>query len=236
VDSRRAIVCRSVTRDFETGAGTLKALNGVELDVRAGELTMLVGPSGCGKTTLLSIIAGLLRATSGDVSIFGHEITAMRGEELLRFRLGRIGVIFQHYNLLMGLTAAENVAMPLVAAGRPWPGALEAAREILGKLGMGDQAERLPRQLSGGQQQRVAIGRALVHGPQLLLCDEPTAALDGPSGQAVMRLLRELAVRPDRAAIIVTHDPRVYSFADRIAYMADGLVVQVEERRGQETV
>jgi putative ABC transport system ATP-binding protein len=236
VDSRRAIVCRSVTRDFETGAGTLKALNGVELDVRAGELTMLVGPSGCGKTTLLSIIAGLLRATSGDVSIFGHEITAMRGEELLRFRLGRIGFIFQHYNLLMGLTAAENVAMPLVAAGRPWPGALEAAREILGKLGMGDQAERLPRQLSGGQQQRVAIGRALVHGPQLLLCDEPTAALDGPSGQAVMRLLRELAVRPDRAAIIVTHDPRVYSFADRIAYMADGLVVQVEERRGQETV
>jgi putative ABC transport system ATP-binding protein len=228
------VECRQVIRDFDTGAGTLRVLRGVDFEARAGELTMLVGPSGCGKTTLISIIAGLLTATQGSVRAFGTDLTALQPESLLDFRLHRIGFIFQQYNLLTGLTAAENAAVPLIAAGLAWNDALKSAEAMLGQLGLGEHADKLPRQLSGGQQQRVAIARALVHGPQLLLCDEPTAALDSESGHAVMELLRNLAVRPDRAAIIVTHDPRVYPFADRIARMEDGLVSKVTENNTSE--
>lgn len=227
--SDTGVECHGVIRDFVTEAGTLRVLRGVDFAARAGELTMLVGPSGCGKTTLISIIAGLLSATEGTVEVFGQELTALGSNALLNFRLEHIGFIFQQYNLLMGLTTVENVAVPLVAAGRDWPQALQVAGEMLDRLGLGSHLDKLPRQLSGGQQQRVAIARALVHEPQLLLCDEPTAALDGHSGQTVMQLLRELAVRPDRAAIIVTHDPRVYPFADRIVQMEDGLITAVTE-------
>jgi putative ABC transport system ATP-binding protein len=227
--SDTGVECHGVIRDFVTEAGTLRVLRGVDFTARAGELTMLVGPSGCGKTTLISIIAGLLSATEGTVEVFGQELTALGSNTLLNFRLEHIGFIFQQYNLLMGLTTVENVAVPLVAAGRDWPEALQAAGEMLDRLGLGSHLDKFPRQLSGGQQQRVAIARALVHEPQLLLCDEPTAALDGHSGQTVMQLLRELAVRPDRAAIIVTHDPRVYPFADRIVQMEDGLITAVTE-------
>jgi putative ABC transport system ATP-binding protein len=147
---------------------------------------------------------------------------------LVPFRLKNIGFIFQQYNLLAGLSAAENVAVPLVASGWDWPQALAKGNRLLETLGIRAHADKLPSQLSGGQQQRVAIARALVHEPKLLLCDEPTAALDGQAGQAVMTLLRELAVAPDRAAIVVTHDPRVYGFADRIVHMEDGLITKVE--------
>jgi putative ABC transport system ATP-binding protein len=221
------VQCKSLTRDFQTEAGTVRVLRGVDFEAKPGELTMLVGPSGCGKTTLISIIAGLLTATDGSVLAFGEELTAMRTQELLDFRLHRIGFIFQQYNLLLGLTAAENTAVPLVAAGQDWPESMKAAEAMLEQLGLGEHANKLPRQLSGGQQQRVAIARALVHGPQLLLCDEPTAALDSESGHAVMELLRNLAVRPDRAAVIVTHDPRAYPFADTIVRMEDGVVCEV---------
>ena len=197
-------------------------------------MTMLVGPSGCGKTTLISVIAGLLRATNGRVNVFGRELTAMRSKELLEFRLRRIGFVFQQYNLINGLTAAENTAVPLVAAGMQWPQALEKAAAMLAELGLEEHAGKTPNQLSGGQQQRVAIARALVHNPELLLCDEPTAALDGHSGQIVMRLLRELAVRPNRAAVIVTHDSRVFGFADMIAHMEDGLIVRNENMSAPE--
>lgn len=230
------IHCKAVIRDFATEAGTLRVLRGVDFEAKPGELTMLVGPSGCGKTTLISIIAGLLSATDGTVRAFGEELTAMRPDELLDFRLHRIGFIFQQYNLLAGLTAAENTAVPLVASGRAWPEALKASEAMLDQLGLGAHADKLPRQLSGGQQQRVAIARALVHGPQLLLCDEPTAALDSESGLAVMQLLRDLAVRADRAAIIVTHDPRVYPFADTIVQMEDGLICNVSKNNPGEGV
>ena len=223
------VQCRAVVRDFVTEAGTSRVLRGVDFEAKAGELTMLVGPSGCGKTTLISIIAGLLSATAGTVHVFDQELTAMQSEQLLEFRLHRIGFVFQQYNLLTGLNVAENAAVPLVAAGRPWPEALDATDAMLEQLGLAEHAKKLPRQLSGGQQQRVAIARALVHGPQLLLCDEPTAALDGESGHAVMKLLKDVAVRSDRAAIIVTHDPRVYPFADRIARMEDGVIFEVTE-------
>jgi putative ABC transport system ATP-binding protein len=215
-------------RDFITPAGTFRVLNGVNFEARAGCMTMLVGPSGCGKTTLISVIAGLLRATDGRVNIFGSELTAMRSKELLDFRLRRIGFVFQQYNLINGLTAAENTAVPMVAAGMQWPQALEKAAAMLSALGLDEHAGKTPNQLSGGQQQRVAIARALVHDPELLLCDEPTAALDGHSGRTVMHLLREIAVRPNRAAIIVTHDSRVFEFADGIAHMEDGLIVKTE--------
>ncbi|MDX2016119.1 MAG: ABC transporter ATP-binding protein [Planctomycetota bacterium] len=225
------VKCEQVQIEFPTAAGPLRVLKGVDFDAPAGQLTMLVGPSGCGKTTLISIIAGLLRGATGTVSVFGEEVTALGGAELVPFRLRNIGFIFQQYNLLSGLNAAENAAVPLVASGLPWDVALERARALLDKLGLGSHLGKLPRQLSGGQQQRVAIARALVHEPRLLLCDEPTAALDGKSGQAVMTLLRELAVHPDRAAIVVTHDPRVYAFADRVAHMEDGLMTKVEDSR-----
>jgi putative ABC transport system ATP-binding protein len=223
------VVCTNVSIEFPTAAGPLRVLKGVDFVAPPGELTMLVGPSGCGKTTLISVIAGLLRGASGSVRAFGCEVTSLSGGELVPFRLRNIGFIFQQYNLLAGLTAAENAAVPLVAAGVAWPEALRRAGGLLEELGMGAHAEKLPRQLSGGQQQRVAIARALVHEPRLLLCDEPTAALDGKAGQAVMGLLRALAVRPDRAAIVVTHDPRVYAYADRVVHMEDGVVVRVEE-------
>jgi putative ABC transport system ATP-binding protein len=221
------IQCAAVIRDFVTEAGTCRVLRGVDFQANTGELTMLVGPSGCGKTTLISIIAGMLSATGGAVRAFGEDLTSMNGDDLLQFRLHRIGFVFQQYNLLTGLTVAENVAVPLIAAGAAWPDALKTSEAMLDRLGLAEHVGKLPRQLSGGQQQRVAIARALVHDPQLLLCDEPTAALDGESGHAVMQLLRDLAVRSDRAVIIVSHDPRAYPFADVIARMEDGAVREV---------
>ena len=228
-----SVICKDVKMAFKTAAGSVSVLKGVDFVAPAGMLTMLVGPSGCGKTTLISLIAGLLRGASGSMQVFGHEVSSMSASMLVPYRLKNIGFIFQQYNLLAGLTAAENVAVPLVASGFDWPIALSKGKELLETLGLGTHATKLPSQLSGGQQQRVAIARALVHSPKLLLCDEPTAALDGQAGQAVMTLLRELAVAEDRAAIVVTHDPRVYSFADRVVHMEDGLISKVESVSSQ---
>jgi putative ABC transport system ATP-binding protein len=223
-----AVVCRGVTKEFGDGAARVRALRGVDLEVRAGELTLLVGPSGCGKTTLISIIAGLLEVTKGGVSVLGAELTALPGRRLVDFRAKNIGFVFQQYNLLPALTAAENVAVPLLIAGRPRGPAVARGAELLGRFGIGDKAGVLPNQLSGGQQQRVAIARALIHEPRLLVCDEPTAALDAQAGQTVMELLRRVAVQPGRAVIVVTHDSRVFGFGDRIVYMSDGLIERVE--------
>jgi putative ABC transport system ATP-binding protein len=197
-------------------------------------MSLIVGPSGCGKTTLLSVIAGILDADAGEVTVFGQTVTGLRDREKTRFRAGSIGFVFQQYNLLPALTAAENAAIPLVIAGWRKPKAIDRARAVLNSLGMGKKTESLPNQLSGGQQQRVAIARALVHEPRLLVCDEPTAALDHETGLTVMELLREAAVRPDRAVVVVTHDNRVFRFGDRIAHMDDGRIVEVEDRaRGE---
>jgi putative ABC transport system ATP-binding protein len=224
-----AVRVRGVTKEFGTGGSLTRALRGVDLDVPYGELLILAGPSGCGKTTLVSIVAGTLEPSDGEVVVLGKDLVAMSNGRKVKFRRENVGFVFQSYNLLPSLTAAENAAVPLVASGTPWPTALQKAGALLDKLGLGNHINKLPRQLSGGQQQRVAIARALVHEPRLLLCDEPTAALDGKSGQAVMGLLRDLAVHPDRAAIVVTHDPRVYAYADRVAHMEDGLLLKVEE-------
>jgi putative ABC transport system ATP-binding protein len=226
-----AVVCESVTKEFGDGDSKVTALAGIDLEVPPGELTLLVGPSGCGKTTLISIIAGLLDPTQGDVTVLGTNLTKLSGRQKVAFRGRNIGFVFQQYNLLPALTAAENAAVPLLIAGQPRRHAVERAAELLAAVGMGNRVKALPAQLSGGQQQRVAIARALLHEPRLLVCDEPTAALDAHSGQTVMELIRRVAVQPGRAVIVVTHDSRVYGFGDRIVTMSDGRVERVEEKK-----
>jgi putative ABC transport system ATP-binding protein len=223
-----AIACRGVTKVFGKGDTKTWALRGVDLDVDYGKLTLLVGPSGCGKTTLISIIAGLLNVTEGEVRVFGEDLVHLRNGRLVSFRARNIGFVFQQYNLLPALTAAENAAVPLIIAGEYRSSAVRAAKEMLGKFTLDNRAAALPSQLSGGQQQRVAIARALIHQPRLLVCDEPTAALDAQSGQTVMQLIKNVAVQPDRAVIVVTHDSRVYRYGDRIVHMSDGRIERVE--------
>jgi putative ABC transport system ATP-binding protein len=221
-----AISVRNISRDFEAGGQTLRVLHNIDSDIRSGELTYLVGESGSGKTTMISIIAGILYPTEGSVSVFGTDIYALSDNDLVRFRLANIGFIFQQYNLIPSLTAAENASVPLVAAGMHRAEALERSMAVLEKLNMSAQAEKRPNQMSGGQQQRVAIARALVHEPKLIVCDEPTAALDAKSGRRVMDLLREVALSPDRSVIIVTHDNRIFDLADRILVMEDGRITR----------
>ena len=223
-DPSIAVRCSGVTKSFPAGDGMVEVLHGIDFDVPAAELTMLVGPSGCGKTTLISIIAGILTPTSGEVETCGRSITRMSDAEKVAFRRRNVGFIFQQYNLLPALSAAENAAIPLVAAGMPLARAAGSAAAILERIGMGAHLGKLPNQLSGGQQQRAAIARALVHAPRLIVCDEPTAALDAESGQTVLEILKDAALAPDRAVIVVTHDTRIYSFADRIASMEDGRI------------
>jgi putative ABC transport system ATP-binding protein len=231
--SELAVRIRGLNKHFGSGDQRVQALGGIDLDIHAGEMSLIVGPSGCGKTTLLSVIAGILDADSGEVSIFGNDITRMSDRAKTRFRARKIGFVFQQYNLLPALSAAENAAIPLVIAGWSKAPAVRRAGEVLSAIGMGAKVKSLPAQLSGGQMQRVAIARALVHDPELLVCDEPTAALDHETGITVMQLLRESAVGPDRAVVVVTHDNRVFQFGDRIARMDDGVVVDVEDRRGE---
>jgi len=223
-----AVTLRGVTKTYGEGETLTKALRGVDLDVQLGEITFLVGPSGCGKTTVITAIAGMLTPDEGQIMVLGHDIRTMKQRELTRFRGETTGFIFQQFNLLPALTAAENASVPLLIAGRPTGEATRLAAKLLEQLDLGPHINKLPSQLSGGQQQRVAIARALVHEPRLVLCDEPTASLDAAAGLAVMRLLREVALAPDRAVIVVTHDDRIFPFADRIAHMADGRILSVD--------
>ena len=219
-----AIKCQGITKEFKVGDSAVQVLHGIDIAINSGELTYLVGESGSGKTTLISIIAGILYPTQGKVDVFGSDIYGLADSDLVRFRLANIGFIFQQYNLLPTLTAAENAAIPLIAAGVKRSEAVERATALLEKLNIANQADKYPRAMSGGQQQRVAIARALVHSPRLVVCDEPTAALDAKSGRRVMDLLREVALAADRAVIIVTHDNRIFDMADRILAMEDGRI------------
>jgi putative ABC transport system ATP-binding protein len=229
-----AVAISGLTKEFGDGDAKVFALRGVELDVYPGQMTLLVGPSGCGKTTLISIIAGLLDPTDGQISVLGEDLRKLGGRRLVQFRGKNIGFVFQQYNLLPALTAAENAAVPLIIAGVRRKEAIAKATAVLESMGLGDRAWSLPAQLSGGQQQRVAIARALVHEPKLLVCDEPTAALDAQSGHMVMELVKRVAVQPGRAVIVVTHDSRVFSFGDRIVYMSDGRIERVETPAGED--
>ncbi len=227
-----AVQARGISKWFGQNDARIQALRSLDLDIGMGELAMLVGPSGCGKTTLISVIAGLLDASEGDLEVLGEEPHRLPGKQRIVFRRQNLGFVFQQFNLLPALTAAENVAVPLFAAGWKRKPAVEKASELLVELGMADRVHALPSQLSGGQQQRVAMARALIHDPRLVVCDEPTSALDAQAGHKVMELLAEIAVRPDRAVIVVTHDSRVLDFADTIAHMEDGRVTHVEPGAG----
>ena len=213
-----------MARDFLAGQQTIRVLHGIDLDVAPGELTYLVGESGSGKTTLISIMCGILWPTEGSVEVFGTPIYGLSDDDLVRFRLENIGFIFQQYNLIPAIDAASNAAVPLIARGMDRREARERAVAMMEKLNIANQAAKLPNQLSGGQQQRVAIARALVHEPRLVVCDEPTAALDATSGRRVMDLLRDVALAEDRACIIVTHDNRIFDLADRILVLEDGRI------------
>jgi len=224
-----AIRCCGVTKTYGHGNAAVQALRGVDLKVRMGELLMLVGPSGCGKTTLISVLAGLLNRDAGECSVLGRDYQEMAIHQTTRFRGQNIGFVFQSFDLIPALTAVENAATPLLINGAKWRTAVQQASAVLRQVGFDDRMMRsLPRELSGGQQQRVAVARAMVHNPRMIVCDEPTSALDRDTGHAVMNLMRQFALGKDRVLVVVTHDARIFEFADCIARMEDGRITQVE--------
>jgi putative ABC transport system ATP-binding protein len=230
IDRNAAVAASRVTKHFGQGENRVEVLRGVDLTIPFGEMTLLVGPSGCGKTTMLSVIAGLLNRNGGELNVLGRDLDQLSGSEAVAFRRRNLGFVFQQFNLLPALTAAENAAVPLLAAGVRKKEAVDRGRDLLDQLGLGHRTNAYPNTLSGGQQQRVALARALVHDPRLVVCDEPTSALDHETGQTVMELLTRIAVKPGRAVVVVTHDSRVFDFADRIAHMDDGRIQKTETR------
>lgn len=222
-----AVTCRQVTKSYINGDTVTPALRGVDLAVCEGELMMLVGPSGCGKTTLISVIAGILDQDGGECSVFEHNLHQMNDNERTSYRGGNIGFVFQSFNLIPTLTALENAAIPLLINGIPRKQALATTERLLIRVGLADKLDSLPAELSGGQAQRVAISRALVHNPKLVVCDEPTSALDEETGHKVLELFRSMAIADGRALIVVTHDSRIFNFADRVARMNDGRIIEI---------
>lgn len=217
-----AIATSDIEMVYQSGNHSVPVLKGIDLSVSKGDIQLLMGPSGSGKTTLLSILGGILRPTSGSVHLLGQDITQLSPTELAEFRLKNIGFIFQGFNLFDALTATENLEVALKMKGmRPRIARLEA-RVLLEQVGLADRANHRPRDLSGGQKQRVAIARALAGDPQIIMADEPTAALDSHSGQGVIELLRKLAKESGRTVLMVTHDPRIQKVADRVTYLEDG--------------
>lgn len=216
---------RDVVKTYAQGEAAMKALDGVDLDVRRGELMLLMGPSGSGKTTLLSVMGCILRPSSGTVRVLGDDITALPESELPAVRRERIGFVFQGFNLFPTLTAQQNVALALDVKGRPPREARQRAAALLAQVGLEHKLTAYPADLSGGQKQRVAIARALAGDPPIVLGDEPTAALDSDSGRRVMDLLRDLAHDHQRAVVVVTHDSRMLHYADRIVAIEDGRIV-----------
>lgn len=223
-----AIDVTQVMKTYGAGAAAVHALDRVDLAAHPGEMLFLMGPSGSGKTTLLSIMGCILRPTSGSVRIHGQEVANLNERHLPRLRLEQIGFIFQGFNLFPALTVRENVELALDLKGIRGREARQRAGYLLERVGLQDKAGQLPGNLSGGQKQRVAIARALAGDPGIILADEPTAALDGTSGRAVLELLRELAHERGRAIVIVTHDSRALAYADRIVHIEDGRIQEKE--------
>jgi putative ABC transport system ATP-binding protein len=222
-----AIEVSHVSKSFGQGQALVEALKDVSLEAYLGEMFFLVGPSGCGKTTLLSILCSTLKATSGSVKVLGTDFTTSSSRQLTRFRREHVGFVFQQFNLIPTLTITENVSVPLLLSGMGNSRANRLAKEALDRVGLGDKVALRPGKLSGGQQQRVAIARALVHSPDLVVCDEPTSALDSETGHQIMETLTEVARDARRSVIVVTHDPRILGFADRLAEMEDGRILKI---------
>ena len=223
------IQIRDLYKTYGKGSAEVHALNGVSLDVNAGEFLVLMGPSGSGKTTLISIMGCILQASKGSVKIDGREMVGLAEAKLPAVRLSHFGFIFQGFNLFPALTVRENVEIGLDLKGIRGAKARERAMELLTKVGLADKAKRFPADLSGGQKQRVAIARALAGDPPIILADEPTAALDSTSGRTVLEILSSLAREQQRAVVVVTHDPRVLEYAHRIVRIEDGRAVTEEQ-------
>jgi putative ABC transport system ATP-binding protein len=229
-----AVKTSTVCKGFGSGETRTEVLKEVNFEARMGELLMLVGPSGCGKTTLLSVIAGTLGVDRGEVEVFDAPLHSLDKPAVTKFRAANIGFIFQQYNLIPTLNCIENVSVPLRIQGATASVAEKKAAQMLETVGLGQRMHHRPNMLSGGQQQRVAIARALVHDPKLIICDEPTAALDSENGAKVMELLRGVAAKPDRCVIIVTHDNRIFKHADRMVHMEDGRIDHTETKQNGE--
>ena len=222
-----AVKLENVSKTFGKGDNAVPALRGVSMEIAPGRLVMLVGPSGCGKTTLVSVMSGVLNADDGLVEVFGHRWRDVSSDKRSRLRGELVGFVFQQFNLISTLTAAENVAVPLFIRGENRDVAMKLAFEALDNVGLKHRGNARPSQLSGGMQQRVAIARALVGNPALLVCDEPTANLDARTGQLVMDLIHAASRSTDaagrqRCVVVVTHDARIFHYADDIKEMEDG--------------
>ncbi len=221
---------QDLRKAFRNGEVVTPVLKGVDLDIGAGEMYFIIGPSGCGKTTLISVLCGTLTADTGEVHVLGHDLRRMKERHITQFRAQNIGFVFQQFNLIPTLSLVQNVAVPLRLQGKSIAESCRAAVTMLERVGLGPKINERPARLSGGQQQRVAIARALVHQPSLIVCDEPTSALDSETGHQVMELLKPQTGDRQRTVIIVTHDPRTYQYADRIAEMEDGLIKRTLNR------
>jgi putative ABC transport system ATP-binding protein len=224
-----AVRVRGVSKTFGKGSAAVRALRGVDMDIEAGQLVMLVGPSGCGKTTLVSVISGVLDADEGETTVYGVRWSDLTPEQRTARRGEIVGFVFQQFNLIPTLNAQENVSVPLLIQGRPRREAMDRAAAALESVGLGQRITDKPAKLSGGMQQRVAIARALVGEPSLLVCDEPTANLDARTGQSVMELVKRASDSKDaqgreRSVIVVTHDARIFHYADEVKEMEDGVV------------
>ena len=228
-----AVELHGVNKSYARGSSITCVVDRVDLTVEQGECVFLLGPSGSGKTTLLSIIGCVLTADNGLVRIFGHDVSHLTPDEAALLRRRHIGFVFQRFHLIRGLTARENVAVPLTLSGWTAAAASERAMELLVQVGMREHADAQPQRLSVGQCQRVAFARALAADPDLILADEPTASLDAKTGQLALELLRKLTVAAGKTVIVVTHDPRILQFADRILHMENG---KLEERSANDDV
>ncbi len=224
-NSNIAISCNNLTKTFKAASHEVTALRDVTFRVNKGEFLMLVGPSGCGKTTLISILAGILKPTSGECHVLNHHYPDLSDEELITFRSKHVGFIFQSFNLIPTISLAENISIPLLIQGHTTEYAIEQATMMLDKVGLIKRVNSKVTQLSGGEQQRVAIARALVHKPDILICDEPTSALDHSTGSSIMELMKLVNKEVGTTCVIVTHDPRIYHYADRITHMDDGRII-----------
>ncbi len=227
------IEARDIRKTLGKGAGQVQALRGVDVSLRKGELTLLMGPSGSGKTTLLLILGCMLTPGSGTVTVGGTSTSDADKEGLARIRRDHIGFVFQSYHLFPTMTARQNVQLALDIRGQHGRDAARKSRDALALVGLEQKAKSLPESLSGGEQQRVAIARAFVADPSVILADEPTSALDSDNGRTIMRILADAAHRSDRAVLVVTHDPRIVSFADRIITIEDGLLVEEKSNESE---
>ena len=222
-----AVECKGVQKSYYSGQTVTPALRGIDLSIKQGELFMLVGPSGCGKTTLISVIAGILLQDQGQVLVLDNDLKTMSDKMRTAYRGSSLGFVFQSYNLIPTLSVWENISVPLLLNGGNLKDAKDKCYQMLSDVGLSGKEEVRPSQLSGGQQQRVAVARALIHEPKVVVCDEPTSALDKDTGQRIMELFRNVALANGRTLIIVSHDNRIFKFADRVAVMSDGKIESI---------